>query len=135
MPPQLAGLVDLLTPNESELATLTGVPDDPTRAAQILLNQGVGAVLVTLGAQGVAIYREHQPMHQLPGHRVAVRDTIGAGDTFNGALAAALARGEPLEAAARWANAAAALSVQASGAIAGMPRHAQVALFLQTCQP
>lgn len=50
-----------------------------------------------------------------------VADTIGAGDTLTGALAAALARGESLEQALRWANAAAALSVGARGAIAGMP--------------
>lgn len=52
---------------------------------------------------------------------MAVVDTIGAGDTFNGALAAALARGEPLPEAMRWANVAAALSVTGRGAIAGMP--------------
>jgi ribokinase len=58
---------------------------------------------------------------------MAVRDTIGAGDTFTGALAAALARGEPLAGAMRWANAAAALSVTRHGAIDGIPRLADVA--------
>jgi ribokinase len=59
-----------------------------------------------------------------------VEDTVGAGDTFNGALAAALARGEALEQAARIANAAAALSVRAAGAIAGMPRIDEVDALL-----
>ena len=130
-PAELAGLVDLLTPNETELATLAGVHGNPAAAAQALLDQGVRAVLVTLGSHGVALYRPGQPVHMEPGHHMPVRDTIGAGDTFNGALAAALARGEALEQAVRWANAAAALSVRASGAIAGMPSHAEVAAFLQ----
>jgi ribokinase len=59
-----------------------------------------------------------------------VADTIGAGDTFTGALAAALAWGEPLETAMQWANAAAALSVTRHGAIAGIPLHAEVAALL-----
>ena len=59
-----------------------------------------------------------------------VVDTIGAGDTFTGALAAAMARGEPLSDAMRWANAAAALSVTGRGAIDGMPRLEQVRTLL-----
>ena len=127
LPVELAARVDLLTPNETELATLSGIEGDRERAAQALLAQGVGAVLVTLGAQGATLHRAGQPVHSVAGHSMTVKDTIGAGDTFNGALAAALARGEPLEAALRWANAAAALSVRASGAIAGMPSLAETA--------
>ena len=59
-----------------------------------------------------------------------VRDTIGAGDTFTGALAAALARGEALASAMQWANAAAALSVTRHGAIKGIPTLAAVAALL-----
>jgi ribokinase len=59
-----------------------------------------------------------------------VADTIGAGDTFTGALAAALARGEALESALVWANVAAALSVTGRGAIAGMPTREQTAALL-----
>jgi ribokinase len=66
---------------------------------------------------------------------MAVADTIGAGDTFTGALAAALARGEPIESAARWANAAAALSVTGHGAIGGMPTRDAVAALLARPQP
>jgi ribokinase len=57
---------------------------------------------------------------------MAVLDTIGAGDTFTGALAAALARGEDLPQALACANAAAALSVTGRGAISGMPDLPQV---------
>ena len=69
-------------------------------------------MLVTLGAAGCRLWRGEAPRNE-PGHRVPVVDTIGAGDTFTGALAAALARGEPLHPAMRCANAAAALSVEA----------------------
>lgn len=123
LPPELVALADLFTPNETELRALAGMADDApiADAAAVLLARGAKAVAVTLGAQGCALYRPNQPALALPCHRVAVADTIGAGDTFTGALAAAIARGEPLERALACANAAAALSVTGSGAIGGMP--------------
>ena len=57
-------------------------------------------------------------------------DTIGAGDTFTEALAAALARGDPLRDAMGWANAAAALSATGRGAISGMPTLEEVCALL-----
>ena len=119
----LMKLVDVLTPNESELMALAGGRCGTVdSAAAALLSRGVGAVVVTLGATGCRLFRHglQQPV-SIPGWRVEVADTIGAGDTLTGALAAALARGEDLEAAVAWANAAAALSVQGRGAINGMP--------------
>jgi ribokinase len=105
-----------LTPNESE--------------AQTLFGRGAGAIVVTLGAAGCAIYLNGKsgggkPVQTLDGWTMQVVDTIGAGDTFTGALAAALARGEMLLDAATSANAAAALSVTGRGAIAAMPTLAQ----------
>ena len=92
---------------------------------------------MTLGAAGCALFRRGRPALALAGHTVQVADTIGAGDTFTGAMAASLARGEPIEAALAWANAAAALSVGARGAIAGMPGldavRALLALALSHC--
>ena len=124
LPDELLALCDLLTPNESELRLLAGMPEGtPTAAAAgALLARGAGAVAVTLGAAGCALFRSGRPALAVAGHAVRVADTIGAGDTFTGAMAASLARGEPIEAALAWANAAAALSVGARGAIAGMPR-------------
>lgn len=123
LPDELLALCDLLTPNESELRALAAVPagTSASQAAAALLERGAGAVAVTLGATGCALFRRDLPPLRLAGHAVLVADTIGAGDTLTGALAAALARGESLELALRWANAAAALSVGARGAIAGMP--------------
>ena len=132
LPNELLTLVDVLTPNESELYLLagaahTGSVDD---AALQLLSRGTRAVLVTLGAAGCRLFQAGKPPVSLPGRSMAVRDTIGAGDTFTGALAAARARGELLAVAMQWANAAAALSVTRDGAIDGMPSSAETAALL-----
>ena len=129
LPDELVALSDVLTPNESELRVLAGVdPATPTaEAAGVLLARGAGAVAVTVGSRGCELHRLGQDVVALPGHRVSVKDTIGAGDTFTGALAAALARGEPLARSLAWANAAAALSVTGQGAIGGMPTREAVA--------
>jgi ribokinase len=126
LPDELLALVDVLSPNESEVMALAGVAASVDQAAADLLARGVGAVVVTLGAAGCRIYQPGKSAADLPGHRMEVKDTIGAGDTFTGALAAALARGESLGDAAGWANAAAALSVTRHGAIDGVPLHAAV---------
>jgi ribokinase len=132
--PLPAGLVratDLLTPNEGELRALAGI-DDIEAAAAALLGRGPQAVVVTLGAQGCALFERGRAPRRWHGHAVTVADTIGAGDTFTGALAAALARGERVDEAARWANAAAAVSVTGNGAIGGMPTREAVAALLAT---
>jgi ribokinase len=129
LPATLLRVTDLLTPNQGELQALAGL-DDSDAAAQALMARGPRAVIVTLGAAGCRVIERERAPVTLPGHSMRVADTIGAGDTFTGALAAALARGEALDAAARWANAAAALSVTGQGAIGGMPtREAVAALF------
>lgn len=120
----LLALVDVLTPNEGELRAMAGAAADAdeARCAAALLARGVGQVIVTLGAAGCRAYaRGRAAPLAVAGHRVPVVDTIGAGDTFTGALAAALARGEAMAPALQLANAAAALAVQGQGAISGMP--------------
>ena len=128
LPDALLALVDVLTPNETELHALAncGPAASLDAAAAQLLQRDVGAVLVTLGASGCRLYRPGMDTVQLPGHHVSVIDTIGAGDCFTGTLAAALARGEALIDAMHAANAAAALSVTRAGAVAGMPLRAAV---------
>jgi ribokinase len=128
---ELLALVDVLTPNESELFQLAGATAGSVDAAAAqLLTCGCGAVLVTLGAAGCRLYQRGQAPVEVAGRVMPVRDTIGAGDTFTGALAAALARGEALASAMQWANAAAALSVTRDGAIDGIPTLAAVAALL-----
>ena len=132
LPAELLALVDVLTPNESELHALAGTPpgSDVDAAARQMLLRGPRAVLVTLGAAGIRLYRSGHAPVQMTGRAVQVCDTIGAGDTFTGALAAALARGAGLEEAADHAHAAAALSVTGIGAVDAMPTLQQVLDFL-----
>ena len=117
---ELAALGPLLTPNATEAAALTG-EDDPEAAAAALTARTGAAVLVTLGASGALLVDAGSCQH-LPALQVTPVDTTGAGDTVNGVLAAELAAGRPLAAAARTAMAAAARSTLATGARAGMPR-------------
>jgi ribokinase len=133
LPDEWLALTDVLTPNETELRTVAGVPADAPMdtAAQSLLDRGVKAVVATLGAAGCRLWRPDAPAYELAGWRMhKLVDTIGAGDTFTGALAAALARDETIEQAMRCANAAAALSVTGQGAIGGMPSLSQVLALL-----
>lgn len=134
----LFGDVDILTPNRGELAALVGedvrrigragrASERPEVAAATLLDrnsEGEGvrrAVIVTLGAAGaVVVERGHEP-RDLPAPSVIAVDSVGAGDAFNGALAASLAAGLGLEAAASRAIAAAAASTTRPGAREGMP--------------
>jgi ribokinase len=133
LPDALLQLVSVLTPNEAEAARLTGTPIVGVRAledaATALLQRGVGAVAITLGAAGVYVAtREHREL--VAGYRVPVRDTMGAGDVFNGALAGGLAEQLSLGEAARFANAAAALSVTRDGAQPAAPRRAEILALL-----
>lgn len=132
LPAGLLPLVDVLTPNEHELLLLAGPEHSASVevAANRLLALGAGAVVVTLGAAGCRLFQPDQSPLSLAGRKMPVLDTIGAGDTFTGTLAAALARGESLAIAMQWANAAAALSVTREGAVAGIPLQAEVAALL-----
>ena len=111
--------VDLLTPNATEAGLMTGRRVDSltaaAEAADVLHAQGARNVIITLGASG-ALLSEHGVKSPIPCFPSHPRDTTGAGDAFNGALAARLACGEPLQAAARFAAAYAAVSVEKQGA-------------------
>ncbi|NUP41073.1 MAG: ribokinase [Streptomyces sp.] len=119
LPPELLAAIDLLVPNEHEATTLTG-RTDPVAAATALLDQ-VPEVVVTLGSQGSLYAARGAEPFTVPAPRVTAVDSTGAGDTFVGALAVALAEGRPMRSALAWAGAAAALSVQRPGASASMP--------------
>jgi ribokinase len=137
------GLADILTPNRSELAALAAadarrigrpgrVGERPETAAAALLNpnsEGEGvrqAVIVTLGDAGAVVVRRSGGPVDLAAPRVKAVDAVGAGDAFNGALAAGLATGLDLESAARRAIAAAALSTTQAGAREGLPTAAEL---------
>ena len=126
--------VYLVTPNEVEAEEMTGVKIDSLeaadRAAAVFFEKGVRDVLITLGGRGVYVNTEDSS-EIVPAYRVDAVDTTGAGDAFNGALVAALAEGKTLRQAARFANAAAALSVQRIGTTPAMPDRAEIDAFLK----
>jgi len=138
LPDELLALVSVLTPNESEAARLAGVPSSAERglesAATALLQRGVGAVVITLGAAG-AYVATTELREIIPGHRVEARDTTGAGDAFNGALAVGLAEQMSLVDAVRFANAAAAISVTRDGAQPAAPSRVQILELLAVNHP
>jgi ribokinase len=135
LPDRLLKQVYLLTPNETEVELLSGVKvtneASAARAAGILLRRGVQNVIITMGARG-AFLAEPNANHFLPGYKVKAVDSTGAGDVFNGALAAALAQHRPLLEAARFASAAAAISVTRPGAQNSAPRRHEIDHFLAT---
>ena len=120
--------VDIITPNETELRQLTGIDpvDDAARlqACEALAARGVKTVLHKAGGKGCYLYHEGGMKH-IPSYEVTPVDTTAAGDSFNGALANALARGLSLEEAADFANLVGALSTLALGAQNAMPTMVQ----------
>lgn len=132
LPAAILREVDILTPNEGEARVLAGLraDDDATdilEVARALLAQGPRAVIVTRGARGCLVVTSDEDPLAIPAHPVQPVDTVGAGDAFNGGLAAALAAGMTLPDAARWANITAALATRAVGAVGGLPTHSEVA--------
>ena len=131
----LLELVDVLLPNEYEIALMTGVPlqtpADTRRAAEKLLDLGVKNLLVTLGSHGSALFSPSAPETLIPAWLVRAVDTTAAGDCFVGALAVALCEGRSLQDAAKFASAAAALSVTREGAQPSLPRRSEVEQFLR----
>ncbi|MDW7761209.1 MAG: ribokinase [Acidobacteriota bacterium] len=122
-----------LTPNETEAETLSGIrfgaQSESDAAADALLDRGVDAVLITLGAGGVFAASGKERFH-FPAFPVQAVDTTAAGDVFNGALAVALVEGKTLHEAVRFASAAAALSVTRPGAQPSIPGRAEINDFL-----
>ena len=119
-----AAAADIVKTSAEDCAALFGVAD-PGGIARHVLGLGAGAVIVTLGRDGAFLATATEETH-VAGRAVAAVDATGAGDAFTGALIAELARGRPLGPAARFANAAAALSTLGYGAIAPLPVRADV---------
>jgi len=141
LPADFLALADILTPNESECALLTGLPcytlEQAERAARALLQPAVPGVAdttrvaVTLGGDGV-MYNEGVRMVHKPALPVRVIDTTAAGDSFTGALAVSLAGGAGFPEAVDFALAVAALTVTRRGAQESLPSLAEVAEFVKT---
>lgn len=131
LPAQLCALVDYLTPNQTEAALLLGSTEEiesyesAEAAARKLLALGPQNVILKLGALGVVVANS-RGCERVPGFPVQAVDTTAAGDTFNAAFAVALGEGKPPLEAARFANAAASISVTRPGAQSSIPQRAEV---------
>ena len=126
---------DIIAPNQSEAEVLTGVEvsgiDSAHEAASILRSRGAHTALIKLGEQGV-VYSTGDFVGHVPAFQVEAVDTVAAGDGFAGALAVALAEGQPIGRALRFASAAGALVVTKRGAQDAMPDRFEVERLLET---
>lgn len=125
LPAEILALITYIKPNETEASRLTGIDvtdaDSARRAAEKLISLGPKAVIVTLGKSGALIVEKGKEPVLIPSKQVAAVDATAAGDCFSGALAVALAQGRPIADAARFAAAAAAVSVTRLGAQPSLP--------------
>ena len=129
IPESVLKCVDWLTPNETELSRLTGMPcEEPSEigeAAAKLQTMGVKNVLVTVGSRGAYLCTA-EGAELIPTEKVKAVDTTAAGDCFNGAFAVGLSEGLAPDEAVRFANKAASLSVTREGAQASLPGREEI---------
>lgn len=132
--------IDIITPNETEAQILTGITvetdKDADLASQALHQKGIETVIITLGKRGawvsVKTKDDSRGTRELvPGFVVKAVDTIGAGDTFNGALVTALLEDQTLADAVKIAHAAGALAVMKEGAQPAIPWREEIEAFLK----
>jgi ribokinase len=129
LPDEAYALIDILTPNQTELAVLTGLDQEggnhAEEAARILIERGTGEVIVTLGDRGV-VRVTSQGGDRRPARKAPARDTTGAGDAFNAGLVAGLAADRPIEEALDLGIRAGAFCVTRLGVIDGLPTREQL---------
>lgn len=130
IPPEVMQYCSLITPNYGEAKHLTGcLPEEQPTGAQLakhLAEQGVGAVMVTMGSSG-AVILEKGMICEIPAFSIGKPvDTTGAGDTFNGVLTAMLATGKTMVEAATAGAVAAGIGVTRPGAAGSIPTKAEV---------
>jgi ribokinase len=118
------------TPNETEAQLYTSPNASPETAASELIAKGLAGVVLKRGSEGAYVATAKGLTAWIKPFQVKVIDTVGAGDCFNGAFAVALLEGLDPIAAARFASAAAAISVTRRGAQASMPSRTEVDAFL-----
>ncbi len=113
--------IDFLTPNETEFELLY-----PNENMEDVLKRNANKLIITLGSKG-AIFYDGQEIQLIPSYKpTVIEDTTGAGDTFNGALAVAIANKFELNEAIKFANLAASISIQKKGAQGGSPTMKQM---------
>lgn len=133
LPKELLEKVDYITPNMTELYSLTGIEVTDSKSAQVaavkLLDQGVGTVYAKMGGKGVTVVTASRKNY-LAGYEVQAVDTTAAGDAFCGAVAVGIVSGKDVWDAGLYGNAVGALTVTKRGAQASIPSRQAVELFL-----
>lgn len=118
-------LIDIITPNETEASLLSGIHvtdlTSAKEAAKVIQKQGVKTVIITMGSEGSLLFDE-DGYQFIKSFKVKAVDTTGAGDSFNGAFVAAVARGNSIKEACQYATSFASLAVEREGA-SNMPSH------------
>lgn len=130
LPDELLRNVDILKPNEVELAALTGIADISSclqEACDMLLNRGVGCVLASLGSAGAYVALRGGESRSFPCEPVQAVDTTAAGDSFTAATAFALANGRTIFSAVEFAGRIGSLVVTRKGAQSSIPTRDEVA--------
>ncbi len=120
LPSELFKYISLVTPNQTEIAILTGIDGDIEAGMTRLNEMGVKDVILTLGSKGSAIW-DGKKAEIVPAQKVKAVDTTAAGDTFCGALCVALSEGKTKKEAVEFATKASALTVQKMGAQESIP--------------
>ncbi len=122
---EIVHLIDYLTPNETELEFLSGIKinsiEDAVNGCNVLIKKGVKNLVVTLDSKG-CLYVSKEKSFLVPGYKVDRIDSVGAGDSFNGALVVSLANGKNIEESLKFANAMGALTVTQKGAIPSLQK-------------
>lgn len=127
---EMYAITDVMILNQTEATQLTGISDDYKTAAETIRSHGVNAVIVTLGTDGsYALTQEDE--YFVPAFKIKAVDTVGAGDTYCGAIAVEYARQRELTRdVLEFASAASALSVTKHGAQPSIPFREDVLNFL-----
>jgi ribokinase len=132
---ELLSKITYITPNDLELSILTGMKTDTLenakKAVKKLLSMGPKNVISTLGGNG-AMIGDKKGIRHIPGFKVKVVDTVGAGDAFNGGFAYAISKGHKIDDAVRFANAVGGLAVTKQGAFPSMPSLEQVNALIKS---
>ncbi len=128
--PAFFEVIDVFTPNQSELHIMNGYDPreniDPAILAGEMQRKGAKDIIVTLGAQGCVWFSSDGAKHAFPARKVNVVDTTGAGDAFNAALTAGLASGKDIASSIPFALTAGALACTRLGVIPSLPTLAEI---------
>ncbi len=134
LPKELLNNTDFITPNETEAGSITGIDvndDEAVRyAAKCILDMGVKNVIITLGSRG-SYFTDGQTEKFISAIRCKAVDTVGAGDSFNGAFAAGLSFGKSVEDSLKFATAASSISVTRKGAAASTAYYDEIIDLLE----